>query len=566
MQNDRFIQRIKDFVPIIEWLPKYKIGFLKWDLVAGITLASFVLPESMAYATLAGLPTYFGIYCCLAGGFFFAFFTTSKQVAIGPTSAISLMVGTTLAVLSGGDPAKWAAIAALTALVVAGIYFLAFACKLSSLVSFISDSILLGFKAGAALSIISTQLPKLFGVEAGGSNFFIRIAHLVAQIPVMNLYVLGFGIVALLLLIVGEKTLPGKPVSLVIVIASIIILSLTNFSVYGIHVTGFIPSGLPQFQSPTLQMKELDGVLELALACFLMGFIETISAAKTFAIKNGYQVNSRQELLSLGFANLGAAFFSAYVVSGGLSQTTINDKSGAKTPLAIIICSVTLAVILLFFTHLLSNLPEVILAVIVLHAVAGLIKIQELKKLFKLSKIEFGVAMIAILGVLVFGILKGVMLAVIMSLLLLIKRISQPNIAVLGKIGETNHFSDIERHPDNIQIRGILILRIEASILYFNSEFITESIYSKIEAYPDELRLLILDMSPSSYVDVGGSKMLLRLSEEMKKKGIQLEIVEALSTVRDILRKIGLERVTGKISRMRSIEDAVDTYSIETSG
>jgi len=397
-------------------------------------------------------------------------------------------------------------------------------------------------------------------VEAGGSNFFFRIEHIFLQLPSMNLYVFGFGLIALILLIIGEKIMPGMPVSLVIVIVSIIILTVTNLSMYGIHVTGFIPSGLPQFQRPSLRLQEVDGVLELALACFLMGFIETISAAKTFANKHGYQVNSRQELLSLGFANLGAAFFSAYVVSGGLSQTTVNDKSGAKTPLAIIICAVTLAVILLFFTHLLTNLPEVILAVIVLHAVAGLIKVKELKKIFKLSKIEFGVAMIAIIGVLVFGILKGVMLAVIMSLIFLIKRISQPNIAVLGKIGASTYYSDIQRHPDNSQFKGILILRIEASILYFNCDFIKESVEEKIATYPEALHLVILDMSPSSYVDVGGSKMLLQLSEAMKKKGIQLEIVEALASVRDMLRKIGIERVTGKISRMRSIDDAVDTF------
>jgi len=291
-----------------------------------------------------------------------------------------------------------------------------------------------------------------------------------------------------------------------------------------------------------------------------MGYIETISAARTFAIKNDYTINPQQELLSLGVANLAAAFSSSYVVSGGLSQSTVNEKSGAKTPLSLIICSITLGVILLYLTGLLKNLPEVILAVIVLHAVSGLIKVKELKRVYQLNKVEFFVAMIAFVGVLVFGILKGVLLAVIMSLVLLIRRIANPNVAVLGRVGNTNHYSGIERHPDNIVYKDILILRIEASILYFNDAHIQEKINEKIEAYGKDLKLVILDMSPSSYVDVAGSKMLLQLSNQLKKKNIKLKIVEALSTVRDILRKQGMEEVIGHISRRIFINDVVQEF------
>src|SRR4051812_15252372 len=560
MEKNSFIKNIKSYIPITQWLPQYQKKFFQWDLIAGITLASFVLPESMAYATLAGVPTYFGIYCCLIGGLFFAIFTTSRHVAVGPTSAISLMIGSTVAVLSGGDPAKWAAIAGLTALLVAVICFIAFICRLSSLVNFISDSILYGFKAGAAFSIMSTQLPKLFGIEGGGSNFFERMGTLFQNLPETNWIVLAFGAAALLLLIVGDIIFPGKPVSLVVVIAAIIVISVTQLSSYGIHVAGDIPKGLPAIGKPALSFRDVDGILELAFACFLMGYIETISAARTFAMKNDYDINPRQELLSLGVANFAAAFASSYVVSGGLSQSTVNEKSGAKTPMSLIICSITLGVILLYLTGLLKNMPEVILAVIVLHAVSGLIKVKELKRVYQLNKVEFFVAMIAFAGVLVFGILKGVLLAVIMSLVLLIRRIANPNVAVLGRVGNTNHYSGIERHPDNIIYKGILILRIEASILYFNDAHIQEKINEKIDAYGNGLKLVVLDMSPSSYVDVAGSKMLLQLSNQLQKKAIKLKIVEALSTVREILRKQGMEEVIGRISRRVFVNDVVQEF------
>jgi len=555
---------LENYFPISNWLPSYKKSFVRWDLVAGVTLASFVLPESMAYATLAGVPTYFGIYCCLAGGLLFALFTTSMQVAVGPTSSISLMVGSTVAVLSGGDPGRWAEIAGLTALAVAAICFLAYIFKLSSVVNFISDSILLGFKAGAALSIMATQLPKIFGVEGGGSNFFTRIWTLIKNLPETNWTVLIFGVVAMIVLITGEHLFKGKPVSLVVVIAAILVMSFTHLASAGVHITGVIPEGLPSLSRPSLRFRDVDGVLALAFACFLMGYIETISAARTFAMKNNYTVNPRQELLSMGAANFAAAFSSAYVVAGGLSQSTVNDKSGAKTPMSLIICSVTLGVILMYFTGLLKNLPEVILAVIVIHAVSGLIKIKELKRIRQLNRMEFIVALIAIAGVLVFGILKGVMISVIMSLILLIRRTSSPEVALLGRIGDSHNFSDRVRHPDNILLPGIVIVRIESSILYFNAEDIFEKINTYITSSSTPVKLIILDLSAAPYVDVAGSKMLLNLTTDYHKQGVSIRIVQALSGVRDILRKQGVEEMTGHIGRDKTIAEAVHEFNTTT--
>ena len=547
-------------IPMLQWLPKYKGNWIKWDMIAGITLASFVLPESMAYATLAGLPPHYGIYCVLFAGIFFAIFTSSKQVAVGPTSSISLMVGTTVAVLSGGDPQKWIAIAGLAALVVAVLCVIAYILKLSSLVNFISDSILLGFKAGAALSIMATQLPKLFGLESGGSNFFLRLAQLIPQMPEMHWPVFIFGMVALIIIIAGDHFLPGKPVSLGVVIVSILLMSFSGLSSMGFHITGEIPSGLPSIGRPSLKLSDVDGVIELAFACFLMGYIETVSAARTMAMKNNYTIDPRQELLSLGAANLSTAFFSGYIVAGGLSQSTVNEKSGAKTPLSLIICAISLAVILLFLTNLLTNLPEVILAVIVIHAVTGLIKIKELKKIFHLSKMEFSIAIIALVGVLVFGILKGVMISVILSLLFLIRKASYPTVAILGRIGETHSFSDITRHPDNIQVSGLLILRIESSIMYFNADDILQKLTAHVDQYPKAMREVVIDLSSSPYVDVAGSKMLLQIADYLQQKDIQLKLVDALSGVREILRKQGMEKLIGHISRQLTLFEVVEAY------
>ena len=552
--------RLKGIVPIIDWLPQYQTAFLKWDMLAGITLAFFVLPESMAYATLAGVPSYFGIYCCIAGGLFFALFTTSKHLAIGPTSSMSLMIGSTVAVLSGGDPARWAAIASLTALVVAVLCLIAFVLRLSALVNFISDSILLGFKAGAALSIMATQIPKLFGLAGGGSNFFTRMSNLFQQFPKTNWTVLIFGLIGLAVLFLGDRLFPGKPVSLAVVIASILVITYTQLSGAGIHLAGEIPNQLPTIKRPSLRFSDVDGILDLAFACFLMGYIETISAARTFAMKNNYTINPRQELLSLGAANFASAFSSGYVVAGGLSQSTVNENSGAKSPLSLIICSVSLGLILLFLAGFLKNLPEVILAAIVIHAVSGLIKVKELKRIYTLDKVEFGIAMTAVAGVLVFGILRGVIIAVFLSLILLIRRISRPNVPILGRIGNSLLYSDITRHTDNIIIDGVTIQRVESSILYFNAQDIVDKIYRNLEFSESAPRLMILDLSAVPFVDVSGANMLLKLFQQLQERGIAIKLVGALSNVRELFRKVGVENLTGRISRSASIHEAVEEF------
>ena len=546
---------LKKHLPILQWLSGYSWVLLRYDLLAGITLASFVLPESMAYAQLAGLPSEAGIYCCIVGGLFFALFTTSKQMAVGPTSAISLMVGTTVGILSGGNLQQAIAIASLTALAIFALCLLAYFLKLSSLMSFVSENILIGFKAGAALTIISTQLPKVFSVEAIGSNFFIRMYELASDLPYTNLSVLAFGLVVFALLRLGHRFFPGKPISLLVVIATLLLFGLYPLAEQGFKMAGEIPMGLPEFKRPSVRFEDIDGIFGLALGCFLVGYVETVSVARTFAEKHRYSVNPQQELLSLGMANLGTSLTGAYPVAGGLSQSTVNDIAGAKTPMALILCSGILLSVLLFFSQMLKNLPEVLFAVVVIDAVLGLIKIKDLKELYSLHKGEFNIALVAILGVLVFGILKGVLIAALFSILVLIVRSKNPHVAILGQIPGTEVFSDIERNPTNTEINGLKILRIESNLLYFNAEFVEHQIL--ILSNSSEVHTVILDLSSCSFVDITGGKTLVKINEELKAQNKELKIVGALAEVRDILRKLHLEDEIGKISRRDTIKDAV---------
>ena len=423
--------------PPAQWLAAYRPQWMAQDAIAGVTLAAYGIPVSLAYASLAGLPPQYGIYCYLVGGLFYALFGSSRQLAIGPTSAISMLVGVTVAGMAQGDPGRWADIAALTALVMAGMCVLAWLLRLSSLVNFISETILLGFKAGAALTIALTQLPKLFGVKGGGEHFFERLVILGGQLADTNLAVLAFGLAALAVLLLGEKLLPGLPVALFVVVISIITLSVTPLGDLGFNVVGALPQGLPDFHPPGLRLRDVDGVIPLAFACLLLAYVESVSAARTLAQANGYEIDPRQELLGLGAANLAAAFCQGYPVAGGLSQSSVNDKAGARTPLALVFASATIGLCLIYLTGLLSNLPTVVLAAIVLFAVKGLIDIGELRHVWRVSRFEFSVSMVAFAGVLLLGILKGVMVAVVISMLLLIRRAANPHVAFLGRIPGT---------------------------------------------------------------------------------------------------------------------------------
>ena len=550
--------------PPAQWLASYQPKWLANDAVAGVTLAAYGIPVSLAYASLAGLPAQYGIYCYLVGGLFYALFGSSRQLAIGPTSAISMLVGVTVAGMAQGDPGRWADIAALTALVIAVMCALAWLLRLSSLVNFISETILLGFKAGAAFTIALTQLPKLFGVKGGGEGFFERLVVLGGQIPETNLAVLAFGLVALALLLMAEKFLPGKPAALFVVIASIIVLSVTPLGELGFKVVGELPTGLPDFKLPGLRLRDVDGVIPLAFACLLLSYVESVSAARALAEAHKVEIDPRQEFLGLGAANLGAALFQAYPVAGGLSQSSVNDKAGAKTPLALVFASVTIGLCLLFLTGMLKNLPNVVLAAIVLVAVKGLVDIAEMRRLWRVSRYEFLVSMIAFAAVLLLGILNGVIVAVMASLLLVIRRAAHPHVAVLGRIPGTRIFSDMERNPDNGPVPGVLVFRVDASILYFNVEHIREAVRQRIRAVSGPLSMLVCDLSMSPSVDLAGARMLAKLHQELGDAGIRLRLVSAHADVRDVLRAEGLEESIGYFGRRIAVADVIDEFEGRT--
>jgi high affinity sulfate transporter 1 len=547
--------------PPARWLAEYRADWLRSDVVAGVTLAAYAIPVSLAYAGLAGLPPQAGVYGYLLGGLGYALLGSSRQLAIGPTSAISLMIAGSVGAMAEGDAQRYAQIASLAALAVAVLCLMAWILRLSALVKLISDSILVGFKAGAGLTIAMTQLPSLFGVAGGGHNFIERLLLFAGQIGHTHYLVLALSIVAIVLLVFGERLFPGKPIALGVVAVSIIAASAFGLPALGVPVTGEIPAGLPTLAGPAVQLRDIDGIFPLAAGCLLLAYIEGVSAGRTFAAKHGYALDPRQELLGIGAANFITALGHGYPVAGGLSQSAVNDKAGARTPLALVFASVTLALCLLFLTGFLENLPQAILAAVVMTAIAGLLDFPALFHMWRVSRIDFYAAAIALGAVLLLGILQGILLAALASVLMLLVSASRPHVAFLGRVPGTNNYSDMARHPENQPLPGVIAFRPEASLLYVNADAVLEAVLSRLDApAASEIRMVICDLSASPHIDLAGSRMLHELHGKLAARGIALRII-AHARVRDLLRADGVGDKVGGLDGV-TIDSLLSTAGI----
>lgn len=551
---------ITRWIPALGWLRSYKPAWLRGDLVAGITLGAYLLPAGLGDASLANLPPEAGLYACLFSGLVFWLFCSSRHTAITVTSAISLLVGASLGEIAGGDTSRFQALAAATALLVAFIAFIAWAVKAGSIVNFISESVMIGFKCGVALFLASTQIPKLCGVHGTHGDFWENSGHFLKHLGQTNPTSLVTGLAALAVLVAGKIFLKNKPVALFVVIGGIAASMLLGLDARGVKLLGTVPAGLPAPGLPAVTWTDLNTLLPLAFACFLLGAVETAAIGRTFAAKHGGRLDSTQEFLALAAANLAAGIGRGFPVSGGMSQSLVNEGGGARSPLSGVFAAGLILAVTLFFSQLLSALPQPVLAAIVLVAVAGLFKLTALKELWRFERQEFVVAMAAIVGVLGSGLLRGVMIGAVISMVQLIRRASRPHVAVLGRIPGTRRFSDLERHPDNEPVPRMLIFRTESSLIYFNIDHVRDTILDRVRAASPPPELVLLDLSSTPYVDLQSAQTLAGLADELAAAGIRLQAVEARAAVRDRLRKEGIDAKLGGINRWATVADAVEAF------
>jgi len=550
----------KTAAPATTWLRSCERAWFRFDLVAGVTLAAYLLPAAIGDASLANLPPQAGLYACLFGGLVFWIFCGSRYTAVSVTSAISLVIGSSLGEITGGNTMRFGVLAAATALLVALIAFIAWIARAGVLVHFISESVMTGFKCGVALFLASTQLPKLFGFHGAHGSFWENAGFFFKHLNETNSVALLVGGIALGLLVVGKIFLKHKPVALFVVIGGIVAASTLFLETHGVKLIGAVPQGIPPLKLPAVQWHDLNNLLPLAFACFLLGAVETAAIGRMFAAKHGGRFDANQENLALATSNLIAGLGGGFPVSGGTSQSVVNEEGGARTPLSTAIGAVSILVVVLFFSHLLSALPQPVLAAVVLVAVASLFKLSTLKQLWLSDRPEFVVAIAAFIGVLTFGLLRGVMIGAVISLVQLAHASSHPHVALLGRIPGTRRFSDRERHPDNELIPNVMIFRPESGLVYFNIDNVYDAILSRVRAERTTPKLVVVDLSAAARVDLQSAHTLAAMASELTSKGIRFQAVEPRSSVRDRLRHEGIDTKLGGVDRFTTVADVIEHF------
>ena len=555
--------KAKKLVPASEWLPRYPRTNLRGDVIAGIALAGLLIPESMGYAGIAGLPPQAGLYATAFGLLAYAIFGTSRQLAASPTSASSAILAATLAPLAATNPQKFAVLASAVALVLGALFLLAGFLKLGFISDFISKPVLKGFVFGIALNIIIKQLPKLLGIAPGSGHAYTQFWHTLTHAAQGNPWTVAAGASALVVLFVVDRFMPRVPGALVVLIAGIAASHILRLYDHGVQIVGVIPAGLPRPGFPTLTWSDWLQAAPAAVGLLLVLFAESIGAARTFAGKNGYDIDPNQELRALGIANAASAIFQGMQVGGGTSGTAANDSNGATSEFSSIAASVTVILVLLFLTRWFYHLPEAVLAAIVVHAVSHLLNYRELLRYRRISRIEYREGLAAVFGVLAFDILNGLVLAMILSLVALMRFLTMAQVVVVGRL-QTGEYVDIARHPEAEQFSGILMLRIDRIWFFANADGIREHAKELIRQAPGPLKAIIVNLAPVPLVDVTAVDALAQLHASSVKHARRLVLAGVRDPVRDTLARASLLSVLGEENIFRNMQNAVDAVTAAT--
>jgi high affinity sulfate transporter 1 len=541
----RAARRLEQALPIVGWARRYRRADLRPDLLAGSTLAAFAIPESMAYASLAGLEPQVGLYAGIAAMLTYAVFGSSRQLGLGVTSALAIMTAGTVGSLAGGDAARAAAMAAFATLIAGGAAIVGRLFRLGFLANLVSRSVLTGFSAGAGLFIASTQLPKLCGVEAGEGEFFAQITAFAKSAGDTDGVTLGVGAAAAALLLLGKRFTPRLPNPLIVVALALVASTLLHLEGHGVAVVGAIPRGLPSPALPAAALSAWTTLVPLGFSLFVLSYVEGVSAARSLAAAHDGRVDPDQEMLACGAGNVVAGLFQGMPVGGSLTRSSVSVAAGARTQLAGAVGGALLLVVVAFFTGLFRSLPEPVLAAIVLVAVVELIDVRALARIFARSKRELAIAVLTGVGVLSFGMLWGIAIGVVLSLLDLLERTTFPHIAELGRVPKSRTYADRSHHPEYLPAEGTLIVRIDASLVFANTHTVQEDLVERLRRHAAPVERLVLDLEASPLMDLSGADMLDALGAALEAEGIAMEIAGTNASLRRLLRATDSGRFAG---------------------
>lgn len=552
---------LKRIFPFLSWISSYDRSKFNSDVVAGLTVGIMLIPQGMAYAMIAGMPPIYGLYAALVPQFVYALMGTSRQLAVGPVAMDSLLVAAGVGALQLINEAAYVSTVLFLTLLIGAIQLLMGFFKMGFFVNFLSKPVISGFTSAAAILIGFGQLNHILGTNFGqSSRIHELIANIVRSVPYIHWLTFAMGLVSILLIFLLGKLNKRLPAPLFLVVMGILAVVVFGLENKGIHVVGAIPKGLPGFHLPEFKWDKIGQLMPIAITVALFGFMESVSIAKTIEEKHPEnELDADQELRALGLANMLGSFFQSFSVSGSFSRTAVNERAGAKTGMSLIVSAMIIAAVLLFLTPLFYNLPAVVLGAIIIVSVTGLIDLKYPSILWKNRKDEFLLLIATFLMTLFIGLMEGILFGVLLSLMLLVYRISKPHMAVLGKIKDTTYFKNIDRFSGDVEVEADkLVIRFDAQLYFGNKDYFKKQLYRQIDKKGPVLKYIILNAEPINYIDSSAASMLERIILDLRQRGIHFLIAAAIGPTRDILYTSGIVDILGEENIYVQTIDAVN--------
>jgi high affinity sulfate transporter 1 len=526
MSNRHFSRKLRHLVqvgaPGLLALSGYRPAWLPKDVAAGLSVAAIALPVGIAYADLAGVPPVVGMYSAIFPLFAYALFGSSRQLMTGPDAATCILVAATLAPLANGDAGVYASLLLALTLMSGVLYVLAGMGRLGFMANFLSQPILTGYLNGIALLIIVGQLPKLFGYSASSPDFLGKVLEVFERFNLSHWPTAILGLAMLTLLVLVMRYLPRLPGAFVVVAVSIVVVKALGLDQMGVAVLGEVPAGMPSLALPSFDPAAFGGLFAAAAGLVLVSFTSGVLTAKSFARRNGYEIDANQELIAFGACNLASGMAQGFPVTGADSRTAVNNAMGGKTQVVGLVAGAAMLLIVIFVTAPLAYVPNTALAAVILVSAVGLFDLGGLRDLYRTSNREFLMSVGTTVGVLVLGVLPGVLLAVALSLIWLLYVGSKPNDAVLGRVAGRKGFHSVTDYPNAKTIPGLLLYRFDANIVFFNADHFKARVRAAIAAQQTPVEWVVIDASPVNVIDVTGLGKLDELRAELEQQGVSL--------------------------------------------
>lgn len=553
---------VERWLPGLDALKQYKPSWIQHDVVAGLVLATMLVPVGIAYAVASGLPGIYGLYATIVPLIVYALLGPSRILVLGPDSSLAAVILAVVLPLSGGDPMRAIALAGAMAIISGLVCIAAGLAKLGFVTELLSKPIRYGYMNGIALTVLLSQVPKLLGfsIESQGPlRDIIAIGNGVTSGRTnWTAFAIGAATLAVILLLKRSKVVPGILISVIGATAFVGVLGLAKSA--GISVLGPLPQGLPSLRFPWISTADFATVLSGGLAVALISFADTSVLSRAYAARTGTYVNPNQELVGLGAANLAAGFFQGFPISSSSSRTPVAEAAGAKTQMTGIIGALTVALLIVAAPNLLQNLPMSALAAVVIASAIGLFEIHDLLRIYRMQKWEFWLSVVCFAGVAVFGAIQGIALAVIIALVQFLWDAWRPHYAVLGRAEGVKGYHDISRYPDARRIPGLVLFRWDAPLFFANAELFQDCVITAVETAPTPARRIVIASEPITNIDVTASDTVSELHSTLKKAGIVLCFAELKDPVKDKLNRFGLAKQFGEQSFFPTIGAAVGAY------